>query len=100
MRQLTQAVTRLQEVDYYYATISHKRHLADTIASSQWIAENPNVGSISVLTGGGAESGRPSGQEVRFTKPCGTVVASDHKGMWRRPVLCGRPGACGDISQQ
>jgi len=52
VRQLTQAVTRLQKVDYYYATISYKRHLADTIASSQWIAENPNVRSISVLTGG------------------------------------------------
>ena len=38
-----------------------------------------------------AESGRPSGQEVRFTKPCGTAVTSIHKGMWRRLVLCGRP---------
>jgi len=45
-------------------------------------------------------SGRPSGQEVRFTKPCGTAVASVHKGMWRRPLLCGRPVACEDIPQQ
>jgi len=47
-----------------------------------------------------AESGRPSGQKVRFTQPCGTAVASVHNGMWRRPVLCGRPVACGDISRQ
>jgi len=47
-----------------------------------------------------AESARPSGQEVRFTKPCGTAVTSIHKGMWRRLVLCGRPVACTDISQQ
>ena len=47
-----------------------------------------------------AESGRPNGREVRFTKPCGTAVASVHKGMWRRPVRCGRPVACGDISHQ
>jgi len=40
------------------------------------------------------------GQEVRFTKPCGTAVASVHKGIWRRPLLCGRPVACEDISQQ
>ena len=46
-----------------------------------------------------AESGRPNGQEVRFTKPCGTAEASILKGMWRRPVLCGRPVACGHIFQ-
>jgi len=55
VRQLTEVVTRLQKVDYYYATISHKRHLADTRAASQWIAENPNVRSISVVIGGALE---------------------------------------------
>jgi len=35
VRQPTEVVTRLQKVDYYYATISHKRHLADTRAASQ-----------------------------------------------------------------
>ena len=53
VRQLTQTVTRLQKVDYDRATISLKSHLADTAASSQLIAENPNVRAISVLTGGG-----------------------------------------------
>jgi len=52
VRQLTQAMTRLQKVNHDYATILHKRHFADTLAASQWIAENPNVRSISVLTGG------------------------------------------------
>ena len=47
-----------------------------------------------------AESGRPNGQKVRFTKPSGPAVASVNKGMWRRPMLCGQPVACGDISQQ
>jgi len=47
-----------------------------------------------------AESGRPSGQEVRFTKPCTIAVACIHTGMWRRLVLCGRLVACEDISQQ
>jgi len=47
-----------------------------------------------------AECGCPKGQGVRFTKPCGTAVASVHKGVWRRPVLCGRPVACGDTSHQ
>jgi len=46
------------------------------------------------------ESGRPSGQEVRFTKPCRIAVASIQTGMWRRFVLCGRLVACEDISQQ
>jgi len=55
VRQLTQAMTRLQKVNHDYATISRERLFADTLAASQWIAENPNVRSISVLTGGGKE---------------------------------------------
>jgi len=47
-----------------------------------------------------AESGRLCGQEVRFTKPCETVVAFVHKGMWRQPELCERPAARGNISQE
>ena len=46
VRQLTQAMTCLQKVNHDYATISHKRLFADTLAASQWIAENPNVRSI------------------------------------------------------
>jgi len=52
VRQLTQAMTRLQKFIHYYATISHSRHLDETLAFSQWIAENPIFRSISVLTGG------------------------------------------------
>jgi len=47
VRQLTQAMTRQQKVNHDYATISHKRFFSDALAASQWIAENPNVRSIS-----------------------------------------------------
>ena len=52
VRQLTQAMKRLQKFIHYYATISHSRRLAETLVFSQWIAENPIFRSISVLTGG------------------------------------------------
>ena len=48
VRQLTQAMKRLQKVNHDYATISHKRLFADMLAASQWIAKIPNVRSFSV----------------------------------------------------
>ena len=55
VRQLTQAMTRVQKVNHYCATILHKSPRANTLASRQRIAENPNVRSIRVITGSGQQ---------------------------------------------
>jgi len=55
VRQLLIVETRLAKVKYLPHTYARKSRLSDTEPASQWMAENPNVRFVGILTGRGRE---------------------------------------------
>jgi len=65
MRQLSIVEPRLVKVEYPANTYIHKSHMSDTEPASQWMAKNPNVRLLWILTGRGAcGRARPYGSRV------------------------------------